>query len=67
MNLQSETINKLSELHAEFRRFLEDNIPDSYAKKDALFNLDMAFDGAKEAVNESSGSVSTGDSTPPLE
>lgn len=53
MNPKEETLNMLTELHAETRQVLESHVPDSYAKEDALFNLDMAFDNAKEAVNES--------------
>lgn len=53
MSNKSDTLNMLTELHAEVRPIFESHLPESYAKDEALFCLAMAFDNAKEAVNES--------------
>lgn len=49
MTTPAKNIN-LAELHAEIREFFENNLPDGEAKEDALYFLDSAFEGAREAM-----------------
>lgn len=48
----SDTIIMLTQLHQEVREVFESHVPDSYAKIDALLDLDCAFESAQEAVRE---------------
>ena len=54
MNPNEETTTMLQHLHEEIREAFECHIPDSYAKRDAMFDLDSAFENANDAIRECS-------------
>ena len=54
MTSTKDTLLMLRQLYEDVQEVFENHVPDSYAKADAMDDLNSAFESAREAIKECS-------------